>query len=142
MDQDALVMREKIDNGKKLIDTLNANGFVVGVAFWTKSSDDGKWLLYLSSRFVEENGQAPALKHVYAILRNLNLLWIDTNDIRILPLNDNLTKAALTWTTWELNGSTSTKPYPGGTWYGGDKLVGISIENAYIYPAYQSANAA
>lgn len=146
MDHDQLLMKNSIENGRKLIDLLESNGFEVRVAFWTKLSEDGSWVLQLASPFVEKNGYVEAYRLAFTVLRQSKDLGIVPDDVRIVAAEDQPARVALSLSKVGLGENVATneisKSYPGGTWYGGSMLGGISIEKAYIYPTHHLATAA
>jgi hypothetical protein len=48
MDQGSLV-DVRINDGKRLIDRLIAEGIAISAAGWLKEADSGKWFLYLAT---------------------------------------------------------------------------------------------
>ncbi|MGC8638486.1 MAG: hypothetical protein ACP5XB_01250 [Isosphaeraceae bacterium] len=67
LNQDLLVMAP-IDSGKRLIQAIAAKGVEVGVAFWARLTEDGKWYLSAASRLVEEKGTRAAYRLVHDTL--------------------------------------------------------------------------
>jgi hypothetical protein len=142
MDQEPMV-RERTDAGRHLIEELAADGFNVQVAFWAKPTEEERWILYLASAFVDENGPAQAYRRVHQTLRKRPDLWIDSLDIRVVGMNDSLTESALAAIRPKVPDSPfavrNPKPFPGMTWFRGSSLGGISIDGACIYPPTQPA---
>ena len=140
MDQDLLVM-DWIDSGKRLIEALAREGFEVGVAFWARLTEDGRWYLHVASRFVDDKGQRAAYRLLHDTLRKTADIWIDPFDIRVIGMNDSLAEAALDLIKPKVPDSPfavrNPRPYPGMTRFGGSSLGGISVEGAYIYPPLQ-----
>lgn len=137
MDQNVVVV-ERTECGKRLIAALAATGFEVPTAFWAKPTDDGRWYLYLASKFVDEHGPLEGYRRVQAVMKGLADLWIDFADIKVLGLRDSLTAAANALiapnSPRDPYAVPIPKPFPGMTWYGGPSLSDVSIDGAYIYP--------
>jgi hypothetical protein len=140
MDQDTVVS-EQTENGKRLIDALAVDGFEVRVAFWAKPTEEGKWYLYLASPFVDDKGPATAYRFVHDLLRKTPDLWIDPFEIRVVGLNDSLTRATLEVATPKSSDSPYAvrhpRPYPGMTRYNGATLGGMDVDGVYVYPPSQ-----
>ena len=140
MDQDLLVM-DQIDSGKRLIQAIAAEGVEVGVAFWAKLTEDGKWYLYVASSLVDSRGPRAVYRLVHDTLRKTADIWIDPFDVRVIGMNDSLAEAALEVIKPKVPASPfaawNPRPYPGMTRFGGSSLGGISVDGAYIYPPPQ-----
>jgi len=142
MDQE-LLANELIDNGKKLVEALNATGFDVMIAFWARPIESGSWYLYLASTLVDEKGPAAGYRLVQQILRNSEDLWIDPLEIKVLGKNDSMADAAVSLVQPRISSGPfavpSPRPYPGMTRFGGSSLGGIEVDGAYIYPQHVPA---
>ena len=57
MDQVALV-ENQIDDGRRLLDQLAADGVVVRAACWVKPAEEDWWSLDLATPVIEEKGPA------------------------------------------------------------------------------------
>ena len=137
MDQDTLVTEQK-ESAERLIEELHAVGFEVSVAFWAKPTDDGKWFLYLASQFVNEKGLKAAYLRVHEILRSVpDLFRIEPLDVKLVRLDDSLTKEALAATKPRVPDSKFAVQNPKRpsiwTWFGKSTLAGMSIDGAWIY---------
>lgn len=140
MDQVALV-NEFVESGKRLIDELVNQGFVVQNAFWAKPTDSDRWYLYLVSPFVDENGAKLAYRLVNTTLRNLPGL-LDDLEIKVVRTDDSLAKAAIAKTKPKVPvgpfAIKNPKPYQGPTCITGETtLGGIPMDGAYFYPPLQ-----
>lgn len=137
MDQDTVV-NEQIDSGERLIEALSAEGFNVGVGFWAKPTEEGKWFLYLASDLVDSDGPAVAYRLVHDVMRKTPDLWIDPLEVKVLGLKDSLALDAMNVTRPKVPDSPfavrTPKPFQGMTRFGGATLGGVSIDGAYIYP--------
>lgn len=137
MDQDAMVM-EQVDAGRRLVAKLGANGFETEVVFWAKPAEEGKWFLYLASRFVDDKGPAEGYRLVYGVMRADPDPWIEPLEVRVLGLDDSLTQAVRSVIKPKPSGSPFAvqhpKPHQGMTRYGGSSLGGMSVDGAIIYP--------
>lgn len=137
MDQNTLV-NDEIENGKRLIAALEANGIEVRTAFWAKPTEEDKWYLYLASPFVDERGGAAAYDLIIGILRDESDLFINRFGVRVLRLDDSLATAALavlkSQVSTGLVPGTNSKPYTGMTRIYGSTFGGLSIDGAFLYP--------
>ena len=137
MDQNAVVT-EEIENGRRLIETLRGEGFDVGVAFWAKPTEEGKWYLYLASSIVDEQGLRVAYSRVNALLRKTPDLEIDPFEVKVIGRNDSLAEAALAAVSKRTSGDSfaarTEKPHPGMIRFVGSFIAGVEIDGAFIYP--------
>lgn len=137
MDQVTMVS-PLFDSGKRLIEALAVDAFVVAAAFWAKPTEEGKWFLYLVSPIVDDKGPAAAYRLVHDLLRKMPEQWIEPLEIRVLGMKDSLAEAALAVTKPRVSEGPfavpNPKPFPGMTRFGGAALGGVSIDEAYIYP--------
>jgi hypothetical protein len=137
MDQDSVVV-DQVDAGKRLMAALEAKGFEIRLAFWAKPSDEGKWYLYLASPFVSQKGPLEAYRFVLEVIGNLPDLWIDFFDIKVLGLDDSLTKAGMALMKPKVSSDPFAvkppKPFPGMTRFNGSNLGGLSVDGATFYP--------
>lgn len=124
MDQETLV-RDQVDSGQGLIDRLQAENFDVTAAFWIKSSKDGRWLLYIASSVVDDEGLAAAYRKLYGVLGNMPDSWVFRSDVKLIGTANPVTKDVLEFRKkW---------PGPTPTWYRGRQLGNMFIDEAYIY---------
>ncbi len=132
------MVMEQADAGRRLVEKLTANGFKAEVAFWAKPTEEGKWFLYLASRFVDDKGPAEGYRHVYGVMRAHPDPWIEPLEVRVLGLDDSLTQAVLSVIRPKVPAPPfavqAPKPYPGMTRFGGSSLGGMSVDGAVIYP--------
>ena len=137
MDQDTVVI-EQIDDGKRLIEALEADGVDVGVALWVKPTDEENPFLYLASSIVDDKGPSAAYHRVLGILRTMPDLQIELLEIKVIGLRDSLADAALKVVKPKVPAGKfavqPSIPYRGMTRFGGTTLGGISIDWARIYP--------
>ena len=137
MDQDCVVS-DQIEAGKRLMLALEANGFEIRLAFWAKPSDEMRWYLYLASPFVSQNGPLEAYRFVLDVMKNHLDLGIEFFDIKVLGLDDSLTKAGLAVMKPRVVSSpfavNPPRPFAGMTRFNGTTLGGLSIDGAVFYP--------
>ena len=85
-------MKEQIDFGEKLIESLPKGGFDVMAAFWLEEAEIDRWDFYIVSTVVDGD-----YSHSYGRLRPLmrqmpRPYWIDPLDVRLLGTSDPLAK--------------------------------------------------
>lgn len=70
----------KIDDGTLLLKHLGEKGFDVAVGFWALTTDDARWILYITSPEVDRLGLAKAFRVVNIELARSNCHWIQRSD--------------------------------------------------------------
>ena len=127
MDTNALV-EFQIDAGQRLIVQLTRDGFRVEAAFWVKTEEEGIWFLYIASPIVEETGLAGAYRVLQLSLQRLQGIPLSLSDIKLIGRDNPITRDVLA-TLARFHGAIATR-------LSGKQLGGVSVEEAYIYPAY------
>jgi hypothetical protein len=118
MDQGPLV-KEQVEDGKRLIDRLIAGGVPVTAAYWLKGAEDGYWFLYLVTPLVGEDGATrAAYQRLNAIFRQIpQPFWVDPLDVKVIGPANPIAQAVL-----DLHKRSATpRPrllQPGGKWLG------------------------
>ncbi|HWY88832.1 MAG TPA: hypothetical protein VNX28_19120 [Gemmataceae bacterium] len=126
MDTEMLVDK-RIYDGERLIKALAEKGVDVGIAFWLKMSDDGKWVLFLALPSVGAKGLAAAYSDVYKVLAAMEGIWIEMADIKVLALDDPVAKYVM-----------SLRDRHRGQYalqLKSHRFPNLDAEEAYIYPA-------
>lgn len=134
MDQNSLVT-EQVDEGRQIVELCIKDGVDVTAAFWVKPSEDGRWYLYIATKVVEDKGLAAAFKAVYGALRRLS------TPPGLDPLGDLKVIGATNPAAVDVLDIQSRYAAPLATRYRGNRLGKIAIEEAYIYPPRQAAQA-
>jgi hypothetical protein len=127
MDTNALV-EFQIDAGQRLIAQLIRDGFRMEAAFWARTSEECLWFLYICSPVVEEMGLAGAYRVLQASHQRLQGIPLSLSDIKLVGKDNPVARDVLAIRA-RVPGRIATR-YAGGT------LGSVSIEEAYIYPAY------
>jgi hypothetical protein len=128
MDTGPLV-NEQIEDGRKLLAQLAAEGFDVTVACWVHFSlcAEHEWFFYIVSERVDKDGLRAAGLAVHQAIHRIPPPWgpwITVSELRLVGLNDPVAKEVLAFRA----------RYPGRTWFPGASLGSQIIEQAYIYP--------
>jgi hypothetical protein len=127
MDQEAVVSDRLIDDGKRFIERLVAEGVPVTAAFWVKESENGRWYLYIATPLVTEDGDTlEAYGRIGEVFRQMpESFSIGRFQTRAVSPSSPVGEAAVYW----------QKRYPGkGPFYYPDYRLGdVSIEGGYIY---------
>jgi hypothetical protein len=108
--------------------------YAVQVAFWIKEPDHEEWNLYIAASDITDDNFDVAYEKVLDITRDLGNPLFDPFQVKLLTMDDPLTKAAL-----ELR-----RRMPSQTiirWQGGT-FDGISVEWVFVYPLPVSATVA
>src|SRR5205823_5166159 len=87
MDQTALVTRNWVADGRKLLEQLAQRGFDVTAAGWIKVNEDGDWRLYIVSPIVEDKGQIEAYRIIDEVLQTWSDPWLSLFDIKVVRPN-------------------------------------------------------
>jgi hypothetical protein len=126
MDQGTLVANQ-IADGQKLVGQLIHDGFPVAAAGWIRACEDGQWFLYVASPTVDSGGHVPAYRRVHTVIRQLPQPFsIHPFDVKLIATADPVAKAMLA--VRDTNGVSAP------TWFRGDHLGPLAVEEAYIYP--------
>jgi hypothetical protein len=121
-----LLVEEQIRDGHQLVLELLRVKFDVTVAFWVRTSEDGLWLLYISSASVDEKKVAEGYRQVYACLNLLPSSWISPSEVKLLHPSNPISVAAVL--------VRDRYPAKTATCYHGKRLASLRIIEAYIYP--------
>lgn len=124
MDQGTLV-ENQIDDGLKLVELLAAAKFDVTAAWWVRTSEDGRWTLYIASKVVDESGTGDPYREVHRGLTTMSDPWISMSEIKVIGSTDPITKDVLA----------IQARHPGGmpTRSRKSRLGDLAIEEVYIY---------
>jgi hypothetical protein len=120
------LVNDQIDDGARLLAALSENGFSVVAACWVKTSEEGRWFLYIASDAVEQAKLAAAYRQVYALLESLPTSGISMSEIKLIGRSNPITKDVL-----DLQ-----RRYPGQlpTRSRRIQLGEIATDEVYIYP--------
>ena len=127
MDTNALV-EFQIDAGQRLIVQLIRDGFRIETAFWAKTEEEGIWFLYIASPLVEEKGLAGSYRVLQSSHQRLQGIPLSLSDIKLIGKDNPITRDVLAFL--------ARSPAAIATRIGGGRLGGVSIDEAYVYPAY------
>src|SRR4051794_12127844 len=72
MDQATLVERD-LEEGRRLVQALDAAGFPVLAALWSFSSEEGDWWLVIASPRVTELGPRAAYTQIQGVIRSAGI---------------------------------------------------------------------
>ena len=64
-------------------------------AWWVKPSEEGRWLLSIASKAVDEKGPAAAYQAVHAALQGIPDTWVSLSEVKLLGANHPITKDVL-----------------------------------------------
>jgi len=128
VDQGPLVAMQ-IEDGKRLVDRLLAEGVPVTAAGWIKEAESGFWFLYLVTPLVTEDGAMKAAYwRVNEVIRKLPQPWPYLFAVKLLNPKHPVAEAMV-----ELQRRYPGRPViPYG--YGEDRMGDLSVDGAYLYP--------
>jgi len=127
MDTIALV-EFQIDAGQRLIVQLIRDGFRVEAALWVKTAEEGIWFLYIASPIVEETGLPAAYRVLQSSLQRLQGIPLSLSDIKLVGRDNPITRDVQAILA-RFHGAIATR-------LSGKQLGDVSVEEAYLYPAY------
>lgn len=130
MDQSSLV-EQQISDGSRIVEKLRESGFDVVAAWWMKPTELGRWLLYIASKSVDQNGTAAGYGAVHTAMRELGELSVDRFGVRLIGSEHPATKDVL-----EIQ---SKYPAQTATRFRAVRLGHVTIDGSYIYPALVTA---
>jgi hypothetical protein len=126
MDQETLV-GELIDDGKRFLERLVAEGMPVTAGFWVKETENGRWYLYIATPLVpEDGGTLEAYGWIVDVFRQMpEPFGLEPDRIRAVSPSSPVGEAVVDL----------LKRYPGRgpIRYPGYRLGDVSVEAAYIY---------
>jgi hypothetical protein len=109
MDQGTLV-EDQIADGQRLITQLAHDNVPVRTAFWLKTGEEGRWHLYIATKAVDELGPKAAYRLVAEALQRLPRPQLSPFDIKLISPTSVLVPLVE------------------------QRLDGVSVEEAYVYP--------
>ncbi len=121
-----LLVEDRIEDGRVLLQSLVAVGFKIDVAFWVKPGEDASWRLYIAPAGFSPGDRSAAHSTVYVTLDNIPGTSISASDITLLDSASPAAKAAA-----ELRDQTSTRPLRG---YHDKRFGALFAKETYIYP--------
>jgi hypothetical protein len=124
MDHAALV-RDEIEGGSEVLDTLRSAGFDVTAAFWVKESDADDWYFYIATSDVDRYGPTGAYRRLHEMMGR-DMGPIDRFRIKLIGSDSAVAREVL-----EIQ---KRYPAPLATRYQAPRLGPIPIDAAYIYP--------
>ncbi len=126
MAQDAL-LKEAIDDGADLARQFN-DIMPVKAAFWLKVSDDEHRCLYLATEKVDDGRLDLAYGEVLRLAQQMNSIYLDPFEIKLIGTQDPLTKAAVHFNNRFPNENLGTR-------MGSHLFGGVNIDDGYLYPS-------
>jgi len=89
------LVKNQIDNGRRLLDLLEEDGVVVRAACWVKPFDKDRWTLYIATPSVDEKGKLEAYRQLTPALRSLGDDWVTSSDVTVVGEKHPLAQDAL-----------------------------------------------
>ena len=126
----AVLVKDRIEDGRKLLDLLAVEHLEASVTFWQYTSDEDQWTLNIASPQIDSIGLRESYRAVIVAIRNHPDLAIRPEDVMLLRPRDPLATAFLDYAT--------RNPSPTVAHIHGIYLAGILVEDAYLYPKIQA----
>jgi hypothetical protein len=121
-----ILVEKNIEEGKRLIETLDKTDFEVWAALWFYSSDSKEWQLLIASPFVEKKDLEKAYSFIRSVLEQLSPpSEISTMDISAVSPRHYLVRA--------LNTKIHTGPGISGIRLTRNVIDNTFIDDVYIY---------
>lgn len=89
MDKTILVDKN-IEDGKALIQALDAKSLAIKAALWLFSSENNEWRLVIASPYVDKNGPRETYKFIQKTLKALPEVSLSLNDIFVMSPKNKL----------------------------------------------------
>lgn len=125
MDSEVLV-ENRIEDGRKLIDELDRNNFDVTVAFWVRTSEEASWFLYIGSNSVDPAKIGDSYRTLYSCLSRISGPSLTISEVRLIHTTNPIAQNALAVRDRHAG--------RGPSHFHGKRLGNLSIDEAYIYP--------
>jgi hypothetical protein len=125
MDQELLV-DSKIEDGRRLISQLAADGLAVSAAFWVRTAEEGLHHFYIALPQISAEKIGEAYGRLYTSLSKIPGSELTLSEIRLVGPDNPLAQAVL-----EIQ-----RHYPGrvATWMRSERLGREPVDKVYIYP--------
>jgi hypothetical protein len=124
MDSESLVTSQ-IQDGLLLLEALDAAGIEILRAFWGKSQERERWLLYVVCPELDRGGLVSVYEQIQQILRQITAPSIELSDIFVVGANDSIAEAIQE----AVKGGRA-----GVNWLSTSSLNRLLIEQVYVYP--------
>ena len=125
MDKTALVDTD-IEDGKRIIGSLDDAEFPVSDALWSYLPDNNEWRLMIASPRVDTRGPRQAYEEVQSVLTGLSpAVRTALSDVSLVGTNDSLVRL--------LRRVIATGPGISGIRFTRNTIAGVFIEDAFIY---------
>jgi hypothetical protein len=129
------LVRELIDDGKRIVEQLPHDGFEVTAAFWLKAAEDEQWYFYIVSPVAERGPLNDAYRQLYTLIRRMPpFLGIDPLEIKLIGPSNPIARDVLAIH------NRAPRPAEGPIRWGGTQLGNVRIEDAYLYPLPAAAS--
>jgi len=122
------LVESQIDDGRRLVERIVADGASVTAAFWVKAAEEGQWFLYIATEAVDRDGPAKAYRTVYEALKKLRDPWVSISDVKVIGPENPIAKSVL--------GILARRPGRLPMRLSGNSLGNLSVEETYIYPPH------
>jgi hypothetical protein len=86
----AVLVGNSVDGGRRLIQALDSAGFNVSSALWLYTSEEHRWKLIIASPDVAHKGPRTAYKSVSRLLRERSDIDVSFDDIMLIDHRDKL----------------------------------------------------
>jgi hypothetical protein len=127
------LVEDQIEDGRRLMSRLVAEGFEITAASWIWDSEDGQWYLFFASPVVDHEGAIKAYRRVHQLMRQMPQPFsLHPLDVKVIEEADPITKDVVAFR--------DRYPGRGAAWFRGNRLGELAIGGAYVYPPVTAAS--
>lgn len=83
-----ILVEEKINAGRAIVEALRQDGFPIAAAFWCRVPESGFWRLVIGSELIDRIGPLEGYRRLQEILRRLGVWNEFSGSISLLSPND------------------------------------------------------
>jgi len=125
------LVRTLIDEGRRVVQLLRADGLDIAVALWLKTQEDDDWHLYLAAPVIDQVGYHATYLRIASILKQHRVSEIDLTDIRLIQVGSQLAQAVV---DQQAKWGEPLDATIQATWLGS-----TTVEEAFIYAPFEPA---
>jgi hypothetical protein len=130
-----LLVEPRLEDGEKLVNQLELDGFEVRVAFWVRTSEEGLWHLYIASPAVTHEKLGEAYRAVYASLSKVPAPTVSLSEIKLVSPDNPIVRDVLDIPLRYSPDRLATSSHKA-------TLGSMAVEEVYVYPPTLAAREA
>ncbi len=122
----AVLVDNRIDDGRKLVSQLLSDGFEVTAAFWVRTREERLWFFYIASPSVSPEKIGDSYRVVYESMRKIPGSGVSLSEIKLVRPENPIARDVIAMR----DRSPGRMPIH----YSGVALGDLAIEDIYVYP--------